>query len=111
MVAFSLGLGMIFSSLTTKYKDLAQLLTFGVQLFMYATPVIFPISAMPEKLKPIVALNPLTGIFECFKYGYLGVGEFNIKIYEVSFFIIYQYVMVCYLYNCNYINFGNNYFQ
>lgn len=78
MAAFSLGLGMIFSSLTTKYKDLAQLLTFGIQLFMYATPVVFPVSAIPEKLKPIVELNPLTGIFECFKYGYLGVSDFSV---------------------------------
>lgn len=77
MAAFALGAGMILSSLTTKYKDVAMLLSFGVQLFMYATPVIYPISAMPEKLRPIVGLNPLAGIFECFKYAFLGVGEFN----------------------------------
>lgn len=77
MAGFALGAGMILSSLTTKYKDVSMLLAFGVQLFMYATPVIYPISAMPEKLKPYVALNPLTGIFECFKYAYLGVGDFS----------------------------------
>ncbi|MBL7707180.1 MAG: ABC transporter permease [Taibaiella sp.] len=77
MAAFALGAGMILSSLTTKYKDMTMLLAFSVQLFMYATPVIYPISAMPDKLKPYVALNPLTGIFECFKYAYLGVGEFH----------------------------------
>jgi lipopolysaccharide transport system permease protein len=88
MAAFSLGLGMIFSSLTTKYKDLTQLLSFGVQLFMYATPVIFPISAMPDKLKPLVALNPLTGIFECFKYGYLGVGDFTSNMLWYSAIVI-----------------------
>lgn len=77
MSAFALGAGMILSSLTTKYKDVAMLLSFGVQLFMYATPVIYPISAMPEKLKPFVALNPLAGIFECFKYAFLGVGDFE----------------------------------
>lgn len=77
MAAFALGLGMIFSSMTTKYKDLSFLLTFGVQLFMYATPVVYPISAMPEKYKWLVNLNPLTGIFECFRYGYLGSGHFD----------------------------------
>src|SRR5690606_18125263 len=54
MAGLSLGLGMIFSSMTTKYRDLSQLLTFGVTLLMYATPVIFPVSAIPDKLRPIV---------------------------------------------------------
>ncbi len=77
MAAFALGLGMIFSSLTTKYKDLTFLLTFGIQLFMYATPVVYPLSAMPEQYRWIVTANPLTGIFECFRYGYLGTGHFE----------------------------------
>lgn len=77
MAAFALGLGMIFSSMTTKYKDLTFLLSFGIQLFMYATPVIYPISAMPEKYRWIVSANPLTGIFECFRYAYLGSGHFE----------------------------------
>lgn len=77
MAAFALGLGMIFSSMTTKYKDLSFLLTFGVQLYMYATPVVYPVSAMPDKYKWIVDINPLTGIFECFRYGYLGAGNFQ----------------------------------
>ena len=77
MAAFALGLGMIFSSLTTKYKDLVFLLAFGIQLFMYATPVIYPMSILPQKYKAIVMANPLTGIFECFRYGYLGSGDFK----------------------------------
>ena len=77
MAAFSLGLGMIFSSLTTKYKDLVFLLTFGIQLFMYATPVVYSITSMPEKFRWIINANPLTGIFECFRYGYLGSGNFE----------------------------------
>jgi lipopolysaccharide transport system permease protein len=77
MAAFALGLGMIFSSLTTKYKDLNFLLAFGTQLYMYATPVVYPISAMPDQYKWIVQANPLTGIFECFRYGYLGSGHFE----------------------------------
>lgn len=77
MAAFALGLGMIFSSMTTKYKDLTFLLTFGIQLYMYATPVVYPVSAMPEKYQWLVKANPLTGIFECFRYGYLGAGSFT----------------------------------
>lgn len=77
MAAFSLGLGMIFSSLTTKYKDLVFLLTFGIQLFMYATPVVYSIASIPEKYKWIINANPLTGIFECFRYGFLGSGSFE----------------------------------
>ena len=77
MACFSLGLGMIFSSLTTKYKDLVFLLTFGVQLFMYATPVVYSMSTMPLKYQEIMRWNPLTGIFECFRYGFLGSGDFN----------------------------------
>lgn len=77
MAALSLGLGMIFSSLTTKYKDLVFLLTFGIQLFMYATPVVYSITSIPEKYRWLVIANPLTGIFECFRYGFLGAGSFN----------------------------------
>lgn len=73
----SLGLGMIISSLTTKYKDLVFLVTFGIQLFMFVTPVIYPSSILPSNFKFIFELNPLTGIFECFRYGFLGAGAFQ----------------------------------
>lgn len=73
----SLGLGMIISSLTTKYKDLVFLVTFGIQLFMFLTPVIYPSSILPANYKFIFELNPLTGIFECFRYGFLGAGAFH----------------------------------
>ncbi len=78
MAMFALGMGMIFSSLTTKYKDLTFLLTFGIQLFMYITPVVYPISALPENLRFLVFLNPLSPIFECFRYAFLGAGSFEI---------------------------------
>ena len=77
MAAFALGVGMIFSSLTTKYRDLQMLLSFGVSLYMYATPVIYPVSALPKTIQSSALWNPLTGIFECFKYAWLGVGDFN----------------------------------
>ncbi|ROI09373.1 ABC transporter permease [Chryseobacterium sp. H3056] len=77
MAMFALGLGMIFSSLTTKYKDLTFLLTFGIQLFMYITPVVYPISALPEKFRFLVYFNPLSPVFECFRYAFLGAGSFD----------------------------------
>ncbi len=77
MAMFALGMGMIFSSLTTKYKDLSFLLTFGIQLFMYVTPVVYPSSALPENLQFLVYFNPLSPIFECFRYAFLGTGSFE----------------------------------
>jgi len=72
MMAFlALGFGMIISSLTTKYKDLMFLVQFGVQLWMYATPIIYPLSTIPEKYRWIVAANPMTAIVETFKFGFL----------------------------------------
>ena len=91
MAFFALGLGMIFSSLTIKYKDLVFLLTFGIQLFMYATPVVYPISAIPDKYQYLVLLTPLAPIFECFRYGYLGSGSFepiSLVFSGVSIFIL-----------------------
>lgn len=88
MAAFAMGVGMIFSSMTTKYKDLAMLLGFGVSLYMYVTPVVYPVSAMPEKYRWIADINPLTGIFECYKYAYLGVGDFSINMLLYSTIVI-----------------------
>lgn len=94
MAAFALGMGMIFSSLTTKYRDVQLLLGFGISLFMYITPVIYPLSALPEKFKTIAYYNPLSGIFECFKYGWLGVGEFSITMLLISTVIIFGLLAV-----------------
>jgi lipopolysaccharide transport system permease protein len=72
-----LGLGMLVSAMTTRYRDLQYLVDFGVQLLMYATPVILPLSAVPEKYKLIMILNPMSGVIETFKYGFLGSGTFS----------------------------------
>lgn len=77
MALLGLGIGMIISSLTTKYRDLSFLVTFGVQLLMYASPIVYPLSIVPEKYKWIVLLNPMSSIIETFKYGFLGVGDFS----------------------------------
>ncbi|MDP3444975.1 MAG: ABC transporter permease, partial [Ignavibacteria bacterium] len=73
----SLGFGIIFSSLTTKYKDLTFLLQFIVQLWMYATPVIFPLSSIPSEKQWLLVLNPMTSVVETFKYGFIGQGVFS----------------------------------
>ena len=78
LAGLSLGFGIIISSMTTKYRDLTILFTFIVQLWMYATPVIYPLSTITnEKIRMLMGINPLTSIFEAFKYGMLGVGQFS----------------------------------
>ncbi len=93
MAFFALGTGMIFSSLTTKYKDLSMLLVFGVSLYMYATPVIYPTSSLPGFFKKLAFYNPLTGIFECFKHAWLGTGDFSPVMLAVSTCIILLLLM------------------
>jgi lipopolysaccharide transport system permease protein len=77
MGLLALGLGMIFSALTTKYRDLAMLLTFGVQLALYATPVIYPLSKVPAKWLWLIMANPMSAITETFRVGFLGAGSFS----------------------------------
>lgn len=76
MALHGLGVGLIITALTTKYRDLAFLVAFGVQLVMYATPVIYPLSSVPEKFQKFLMLNPLSGLIETFRYGFLGKGVF-----------------------------------
>ncbi len=90
MAGLGLGFGIIVSSLTTKYRDLTFLVSFGVQLLMYATPVIYPLSALDDKYRWIVLANPMTSIIETFRYSILGAGSFNPEnlIYTTIFMII-----------------------
>ncbi|WP_370392216.1 ABC transporter permease [uncultured Winogradskyella sp.] len=91
MALLGLGLGMIFSSLTTKYRDLSVLLTFAVQLLMYVSAVPYPMSEAKAKFPPIVAklveYNPLTQIMEGFRYMLLDTGEFNSARFLYTLFI------------------------
>lgn len=77
MAGIGLGMGMIFSALTTKYRDLSFMLAFGVQLVMYATPVIYPLSFIPEQYKWVLIANPMTGVIETFRHSFLGSGDFQ----------------------------------
>ena len=80
MALLGLGLGMLISAMTTKYRDLAFLVTFGVQLLMYATTVIYPLSTAIENYPSyawIIQYNPMTPMIEAFRYGFLGQGTFT----------------------------------
>lgn len=94
MALLSLGFGMIISSLTTKYRDLTFVVSFGIQLYMYVTPIIYPLSTalekVPEKWHWLLYANPLTNLFEFFKYGFLGKGTFSIGglLYSFAFSVI-----------------------
>ena len=84
-----LGLGLIFSSLTTKYRDLQFLIQFGVQLLMYATPIIYPLSSISDRYRFYVELNPITHIIETFKYIFLGVGQYSVIGISYSFLVTF----------------------
>jgi lipopolysaccharide transport system permease protein len=84
MALLGLGLGLIITALTTKYRDLAFLVTFGIQLLMYTTTVIYPLSSAPEKYKTLISLNPMTGIIEAFRYAFLGQGQISINTFGYS---------------------------
>jgi ABC-type multidrug transport system permease subunit len=72
LAGYALGGGIIICALTTRYRDLSYLVTFGVQLLMYLTPVIYPLSAVPPRYQWIAKLNPLAPVFEGFRRGFLG---------------------------------------
>jgi len=104
MAMISMGVGMIISSLTTKYRDFSQLMGFAVGLFMYITPVIYPTSLFLKKLSPdkhwMIYANPLTSVFDVFHKAFLGVG--NINIYGLGYscsFAVVVYITGLYVFN------------
>ena len=84
MAMLSLGVGIIISSLTTKYRDLKMLIGFGVQLWMYGTPVAYDIGIVPEKYMGLYMLNPMTPIINTFRKAFLGLGSFDLPHYLIS---------------------------
>ena len=77
MAMLGLGFGLVISSLTSKYRDLTLLVTFAVQLFMYATPVVYPASLVTGRFENLLWFNPMTSILESFKFMFLGHGQLN----------------------------------
>ena len=92
IAGISLGAGMIFASLTIKYRDLVFLLAFGVNLLMFATPVIYPLSSIPKENLAIAQANPLSAVIEAFRFAYLGTGSFSWGALSYSF--IFMIVML-----------------
>lgn len=94
MGGLGLGFGILISAMTTRYRDLQQLVVFGVQLFMYATPVIYPLSSVPEKYRILVNLNPVAPIIEAFRYAFLGAGTFSMYglMYSLFFTVVSLFV-------------------
>jgi lipopolysaccharide transport system permease protein len=90
IAGLGLGFGIIISSLTTKYRDLTHLVGFGVSLWMYATPIIYPLSEIPEQYRMFVLANPMTPLIETFKTALLGVGTVNYLylLYSLAFTIV-----------------------
>jgi lipopolysaccharide transport system permease protein len=90
MAGLGLGFGILISSLTTKYRDFVFLIGFGVQLMMYASPIVYPLSIVSPKLKFYILLNPVSSIIEAFKYIFLGNGyfSFDAMLYSVIFMIV-----------------------
>lgn len=87
IAVLGMGFGIIVSSLTTKYRDLSILVTFGVQLWMYASPVVYPLSQIPERFHAIYMLNPVAPIITVFRYAYLGVGEIPYAAWGISWIV------------------------
>ncbi|HWQ45660.1 MAG TPA: ABC transporter permease [Longilinea sp.] len=94
MAGLGLGFGIIISSLTTKYRDLRFLVQFGVTLLMYATPVIYSVSSIPERFRGLIRANPMTSIVEAFRYAFLGAGSIDIGqlVYSFIFMLIVVFI-------------------
>ncbi len=90
MAMLSLGMGLFFTSVTAKYRDLKFVITYAVQLLMFATPVIYPVSLLSEKCQTIMFFNPLSHVMESFKYGFLGKGELSLEglVYAALFALV-----------------------
>ena len=96
MAGLGLGFGIIISSMTTKYRDLTYLVSFGVSLWMYATPVIYPVSSIPEQWRWVANVNPITPLIETFRAGFLGAGDASWARlgYSAAFMVVVMFIGV-----------------
>lgn len=90
----SLGLGLLITALTTKYRDFRFLIGFAIQLAMYATPIIYPTSSVDGKIKTLIMLNPMSSIIETFRYAFLGVGNFSWGSLGYSFMVMLFLIVI-----------------
>jgi lipopolysaccharide transport system permease protein len=98
MAVLGLGVGLIISSLTAKYRDLNHLTVILVQLWMYATPVIYPLSKIPEKWRWICELNPMTAVVEALRRAFLNAGHVTLASYGLSLAMSFTILLVGVLY-------------
>ncbi|HXB12494.1 MAG TPA: ABC transporter permease [Bacteroidia bacterium] len=94
MGGLALGFGIIISSLTTKYRDLSYLVNFGIQLFMYLTPVVYPLSIVGGRKRLLILANPMTSVTESFRYAFFPRGEFQWKHLEYSFVFMLVFLFI-----------------
>jgi lipopolysaccharide transport system permease protein len=94
MAGLGLGFGILISSLTTKYRDLRFLVTFGVSLLMYATPVIYPVSSIPARFKWVIQANPMASVIEAYRFAFLGAGTVNLGHLLYSFGFMLAVVII-----------------
>jgi len=94
MAMLGQGMGMVISSVTTKYRDLTYLVSFGTQLLMYLSPIVYPLSVVPEKYKSLIMANPMTPIIEGFRQAFIGKGELdaNMFFYSTLFTLIIFFI-------------------
>jgi lipopolysaccharide transport system permease protein len=85
MAGLGMGIGIVVSSVTTRYRDLEFLVDFGMQLFMYGTPIVYPLSFVPERYRVLALANPMTSIVETFRHAFLGTGNFDLLALLYSF--------------------------
>ena len=84
MAMLALGMGVIVSAFTTRYRDLAVVVGFGTQLLMFVTPIVYPLSTVPPAYRGWMMLNPMTPIVEAFRYAFLGTGSFDLPMLAIS---------------------------
>ena len=100
LAMLSMGCGVIISALTTKYRDLSILVTFGIQLWMYGSAIIFPISSIQEKWGTLLMLNPIVPIVEAFRYAFTGKGVFSVQYLGIGMIITLILLLIgCVMFN------------
>jgi len=90
MAGLGMGIGIVVSSVTTRYRDLEFLVDFGMQIFMYGTPIVYPLSFVPERYRVLALANPMTSIVETFRHAFLGTGNFDLfaLLYSFGFAVV-----------------------
>jgi lipopolysaccharide transport system permease protein len=102
LALLGLGIGIIISTMTTKYRDLRNLVSFGLSLMMFATPIVYPLSNVPEKWKFLFNINPVTPVVEMFRFAFLGNGSHSLKMWLISIaitFIVFWFGMIIFNHN------------